>query len=191
MKGKNKCRILKEIRQRIADENDIPYVTRACTYQGDCRGTCPKCEAELRYLEQELAKRQRLGKAVAVAAVAAGLSLSLCACVPKDAPSGGSGSAAVPTLPEPDTGLGVKGEDPLFPGSGSDETVIKGLIEVPTEEAQLDGEIEPLPPIGKTEDVELAGDVVMLPDGPGLWDDENTLPTVPETPEDLTVAGDD
>ena len=28
MKGTNKCKILKEIRQKIADENDIPLVTR-------------------------------------------------------------------------------------------------------------------------------------------------------------------
>ncbi len=54
MLGRAKCKILKEIRQTIADENDIPYVTRECTYQGDCSGTCPKCESELRYLEQEL-----------------------------------------------------------------------------------------------------------------------------------------
>ena len=81
MKGKNKCKILKEIRQKIADENDIPYVTRECTYQGACKGTCPKCEAELRYLEQELEKRRRLGQSVAIAAVAATLSLSLAGCV--------------------------------------------------------------------------------------------------------------
>ena len=47
MLGKQKCRILKQIRQRIADENDIPYVTRECTFQGECRGTCPRCESEL------------------------------------------------------------------------------------------------------------------------------------------------
>lgn len=80
MRGKNKCKILKQIRQKIADENDIPYVTRECNYQGECRGTCPKCEAELRYLEQQLALRKSLGKKVAVAAVAAGLSLSMSGC---------------------------------------------------------------------------------------------------------------
>ena len=90
MKGRNKCKILKEIRQKIADENDIPYVTRECTYQGDCLGTCPKCEAELRYLEQELEKRRSLGKTVAVAAVAASLAVSLTACAPKG-PSDNSG----------------------------------------------------------------------------------------------------
>ena len=48
MRGRQKCKILKEIRQRIADENDIPYVTRECSYQGECTGTCPRCESELR-----------------------------------------------------------------------------------------------------------------------------------------------
>jgi len=78
--GKAKCKILREIRQRIAEENDIPLVTKDCTHQGDCKGTCPKCEAELRYLEQQLEKRQRLGKTVTVAALAATLSLTLTGC---------------------------------------------------------------------------------------------------------------
>ena len=75
MRGKSKCKILKEIRQKIAQENDIPLITKECTYQGECSGTCPRCEAELRYLEQQLARRQQLGKTVTVAA----LSLSLMA----------------------------------------------------------------------------------------------------------------
>ena len=68
MRGKDKCKILKEIRQRIADENDIPYVTRECSYHGECTGTCPRCESELRYLEQQLERRRSLGKRVSVAA---------------------------------------------------------------------------------------------------------------------------
>ena len=70
-KGKQTCKILKEIRKQIAAENDIKLVVEECTYQGDCLGTCPKCEAEVRYLERELEKRQRMGKA----AVFAGMSL--------------------------------------------------------------------------------------------------------------------
>ena len=70
-KGKQTCKILKEIRKQIAENNDIELVISECTYQGDCKGTCPKCEAEVRYLERELEKRQRLGKA----AVFAGMSL--------------------------------------------------------------------------------------------------------------------
>ena len=53
-KGKQTCKILKEIRKQIAAENDIKLVIEECTYQGDCLGTCPKCEAEVRYLEREL-----------------------------------------------------------------------------------------------------------------------------------------
>ena len=82
MLGKEKCRILKQIRQRIADENDIPYVTRECTFRGECKGTCPRCESELRYLERELALRASLGKRVAVAALCASLGLSAAGCSP-------------------------------------------------------------------------------------------------------------
>ncbi len=72
-KGKQTCKILKEIRKQIAAENDIKLVVEECTYQGDCRGTCPKCEAEVRYLERELEKRQRMGKAAVVAGLSVGL----------------------------------------------------------------------------------------------------------------------
>lgn len=84
MRGKEKCRALKEIRRQIARENDIPYVVSQCTYQGECRGTCPKCEAELRYLERELAIRKGLGKAVAVVGISASMCAGLTACSPVD-----------------------------------------------------------------------------------------------------------
>lgn len=81
MTGKDKCKILKEIRQKIADENDIPYITEECSFKGNCKGTCPKCESELRYLEKELEKRKNLGKKVAVAGLAASMVVSLSGCV--------------------------------------------------------------------------------------------------------------
>ena len=93
MLGKEKCKILKEIRQRIADENDIPWVTRECTHKGSCRGTCPKCESELRELERQLAARQALGKRVAVAALCAGLAFSSAGCALS---GGGTGTPADP-----------------------------------------------------------------------------------------------
>ena len=43
-------------------------------------GTCPKCEAEVRYLERELEKRQRLGKAVAIAGLSVGMLGALDSC---------------------------------------------------------------------------------------------------------------
>lgn len=71
MTGKNKCKILKEIRQQIADANEIPFVTAECRYQGNCKGTCPKCEEELVYLENELRKRQQTGKRIVAVGLAA------------------------------------------------------------------------------------------------------------------------
>ena len=71
--GKNICSQLKEIRRRVADENDIPLEQHECTYDGPCDGTCPRCEAEVKYLEQELHRRMTLGKAAAVAGVAMSL----------------------------------------------------------------------------------------------------------------------
>lgn len=84
MKGKEKCKALKEIRRQIAEKNDIPFAVSQCTHQGDCKGTCPKCESELRYLERELAIRQGLGKAVAIAGISIGACTAFTACSPMD-----------------------------------------------------------------------------------------------------------
>lgn len=80
MKGKNRCNILKAVRMKIAEENGIDYRTTECKYQGDCPGTCPKCESEVKYLERELVKRQSLGKRVALAGIAAGITLTAAGC---------------------------------------------------------------------------------------------------------------
>ena len=80
MRGKNTCRILKEIRKQIAEENDIELIVSECTFQGDCLGTCPKCEAEVRYLERELAKRQALGKAAVISGMARTTLLGMSSC---------------------------------------------------------------------------------------------------------------
>ena len=69
-RGKTTCKVLKEVRRKIADANGIPLQERECTHTGDCAGTCPYCESEVRYLERELSKRKCLGKAVAVAGIA-------------------------------------------------------------------------------------------------------------------------
>ena len=118
MRGKNTCKILKEIRRQIALENDIELVISECTYQGDCLGTCPKCEAEVRYLERELEKRQRIGKAAVISGIALTTMLGLPSCgsnAHKTQPE----STQVETTTEEDSDfLGfVAGEEtPDFPG---------------------------------------------------------------------------
>ncbi len=161
MRGKNKCKILREIRQRIAEENDIPLITKECTYQGECTGTCPRCESELRYLEQQLARRQAVGKAVTVAA----LSVSLMAGAAGCSLGGRDIQGDIPNITAPSTTAGEKGNNDgslkLLPdGSQCDtngDTVFEGepypllgMIAAPTEE--------------QTELVELEGDVAYIPD---------------------------
>ena len=109
MTGKNKCKILKDIRWQIAADNDIAFVTEDCKYQGECTGTCPKCEAEVRYLEQELAKRQQAGKAIAIAGLAATILVSATGCLPSQTAG-----------------------DPLPPPSTSQQKVVDGEMLPPT-----------------------------------------------------------
>ena len=71
-RGKEICKALKTIRRKIAEENGIEFVTLECTFQGECQGTCPKCEAEIRYLDTQLQKRHRAGHVIKVAGIAAG-----------------------------------------------------------------------------------------------------------------------
>lgn len=110
MNGKSKCKILKEIRRQIAAENDIEFVTAECKFQGECSGTCPKCEAEVRYLEQQLQKRRQAGKTVAVAGIAAALIVTASGCI------------------EPRTG-----GDPLPNPTESQYEILDGMMVAPTE----------------------------------------------------------
>ena len=107
VKGKERCRILKELRQQIAQSNDIELVIEECRHQGECAGTCPRCEAEVRYLEQELAKRQKLGRAVVIAGLAATVTFSAAGC---------------------DSIFGMRGEMPIAPVS----TTVRASDEQPT-----------------------------------------------------------
>ena len=79
-KGKEICETLKEIRQQIADNNDIEYAPSECHFQGECKGTCPKCEAEVRYLENELHKRNKFKKVASIAGISLGVALTFSAC---------------------------------------------------------------------------------------------------------------
>ena len=75
--GKKICKTLKEIRLQVARANDIPYEPTECNHKGDCLGTCPKCEEEVRYIEHQLNIRRMLGKVATVAGVAMGVSMAM------------------------------------------------------------------------------------------------------------------
>ena len=81
-KGKKICEQLKQIRLDIARANSIEYTPRECHHEGDCAGTCPACDEELRYLENAISrKRATIGKA-AIVGISMGLaSLPLTSCM--------------------------------------------------------------------------------------------------------------
>lgn len=171
MRGKEKCKALKEIRRQIAEENDIPYVVSQCTHQGECRGTCPKCEAELRYLERELAIRQGLGKAVAVVGISTSVCAGLTACSPIDMARNALGMGAQVQELEGDTSLAYPEDvDGFFPESeqgGADETEIPSTAPVESPESQETDELAgALPLFKETEEniSEIEGDIA-LPSG--------------------------
>ena len=72
-KGRSICNVLKTIRTQIAKANEIKYEPRECHHQGECRGTCPACEAEVKYIERQLDIRRQLGKAVTIVGISAAM----------------------------------------------------------------------------------------------------------------------
>lgn len=78
--GKKVCRELKAVRQQIADANGIEYTPNVCNHEGDCPGSCPACEEEVRYLEQQLILRRSLGKAVVLAGLGIGVATCFSSC---------------------------------------------------------------------------------------------------------------
>lgn len=111
--------MLKTIRKQVADANEIKYEPRECHYEGECRGTCPACEAEVRYIERELDLRRQLGKAVAIVGISAGLS-ALTGCDNK-----------------------AKNVDSV---SESESNLSKGIVKVETLE-RVDGDVEYKSPV--------------------------------------------
>ena len=76
-KGRAICKVLKDVRQKIANENGISYHPEECHHKGECTGTCPGCEKEIRYLEEQLKNKQHSGFGLKVAGIAAGVCVSV------------------------------------------------------------------------------------------------------------------
>lgn len=132
-RGKDICKELKKVRKSIAEENGIPLEIKECTYEGPCRGTCPRCEAEVRYLENSLANRLKMGKVATVA----GLALGLASC--------GGGQPSTPLSTPPGR---VDSETDFW--EGEVESIPEGPetnIRVPDlGEIEICGDVENVPP---------------------------------------------
>ena len=154
--GKNICKYLKQVRKNIAKENNIPLEQTECTYKGECLGTCPHCEAEVQYIEQELSKKGKmniLGKAAAIA----GLSLSMVACntgrhqLVGDVPLRGKIAdpdttqaktvvdtpPQAPDIPEPLMGIVPVPDKNITPDSVQNKTAIDSVVEIEIPEIDM------------------------------------------------------
>lgn len=135
-KGKSTCRQLKKIRKMIAEQNHIPFNDSECHYEGDCAGTCPKCDAELRFLENALRKSVHIGKVV----VLSGAALAISAC--------NNQKIVEPSLNAADT-IGVLQENFL------DTEAVENSSSIP---------IESLPIVREVVEIEEVGLVIDVPD---------------------------
>lgn len=63
-KGKQICNCLRAVRIKIAELNGIDYKPAECTHEGDCPGTCPVCEAEVKFLNDKLDEMEDQGVVV-------------------------------------------------------------------------------------------------------------------------------
>ncbi len=127
MYGKKVCNFLRSIRKKIADDNQIPLNTEDCTYEGECSGTCPRCEGELRYLEQQLEDRRSLGNQVTVTPITVGAAVPAGSTAPAE-------NASEPRAPGPFP------PSPIVPGvvlapefivSDSPEPIMEGRVMLP------------------------------------------------------------
>ncbi len=56
--GRRICDELKRIRLEVAKANGISYEPNECSFEGECDGTCPACEAELAELTRQLKEKK-------------------------------------------------------------------------------------------------------------------------------------
>ena len=64
MTHQEKRELLRKLRRDFAQFNDIPVLSSEEPCAADCDGSCPVCEAELRWLETELNRRAAEGKPI-------------------------------------------------------------------------------------------------------------------------------
>ena len=57
MTGRERCRLMKELRRTYADAEGLDIVISDCSYTGECTGTCPSCEAEMRAMARLLERK--------------------------------------------------------------------------------------------------------------------------------------
>jgi hypothetical protein len=178
MTGRERCNRLKGIRKGLADALGVNLDQRECTFEGECKGTCPRCKHEEDLLNRAILRK---GAAVAGAAIVA---TSLAACTPDVlspiVPLGGGDD------PTPIDGGGLAGDvapddtwDDGGDDAGNDAGNDAGTDSVPIDGGELAGDVAPddtwddgndFDTEGGDDVEELSGEVA--PPSKSLWGDE-------------------
>lgn len=150
--GKKVCASLKQVRKQIADANGIPYEVTECQHQGNCKGTCPKCESELRYIENQLSLRRAAGMAVSIVGLSLGVAATFASCSAPQPAAPAQPTESVQTIP-PSTLEEYEGEiildgdvcapesEPVQDPNPSDQCIIEDNFELLAggEDVEIDG----------------------------------------------------
>lgn len=67
--GREKCELMKKIRDEIALLNDIECHSEECNSTEDCQGHCPQCDAEIKQLDAAINQKIRNGEPVSVSSI--------------------------------------------------------------------------------------------------------------------------
>ena len=131
-KSKITCETLKAIRKQVADANGIVYTPAKCDFEGVCAGTCPACESEREYIENQLSLKRKAGNIVKIA----GLVTSLTTLAPL------ATVAQEMNAPEPTEQISLLDEEYLFTFNGQIRPEYEDRIDQLTELiSQMPGEV--------------------------------------------------
>ena len=141
---KEKCRELKKIRAKIAEDLGLELHQRECSYEGYCSGTCPACRKEEMQINAALLKKQLEGVNLKGRAATAGLAAAAALCLTGCTPPGQDGT-------ENDPPLSIEQLDgeilPEFP-----ESLSQPSYEIPGEYVELEGDVAYTTEPDETED---------------------------------------
>lgn len=147
MTHKEKCKQMKKIRKQIADSIGVELHQTECTYQGNCKGTCPKCESE----------EKKLNKAILSSKVAlAGLALSSISLTGCGSDKDDNTSQTPTTLTEEISPLA--GEETCEPTT---EEILDGDIAIDTQEPEIMGDTVEIEGLEEPAPEELTGNVTV------------------------------
>lgn len=130
-KSKITCETLKAIRKQVADANGIVYTPAKCDFEGVCAGTCPACEKEREYIEDQLSLKRKAGEIVKIA----GLVTSLTALAPL------ATVAQEMNAPEPTEQISLLSEEYFFDFGGIKPEYEERIDQLTELVSQMPGEV--------------------------------------------------